>query len=303
MAVDGSTVMSNLRWKVGNVSITQILDMEFGPVAGPDFAFPEATPDAVSAIDWLKSPFVDEAGRLFLSFHALLIETPSLRILVDTCVGNDKQRGAPGFDALHTRFLEEFEATGVSPEAVNIVVCTHLHLDHVGWNTRLVDKRWVPTFSKARTLMGRVEFEYWREQQVDKIHRLVFADSVQPLWDAGLIDLVDTDHRICSEVSLEPTPGHSPGHVSVRIRSEGAEALITGDSIHHPIQLAHPEWCLHFDYDKTQSFETRKRLFADCVARNVLMIGTHFMAPTAGRVRQKGDAFWFDTGNDFETST
>lgn len=285
--------MTILQWRIGDVKISRILDMEFGPVAGPDFALPDATPEAVSAIEWLRSPFVDTQGRLFLSFHALLIETPDLRILVDTCVGNDKERGADGFDRLQTCFLDEFGETGVAPDDVDIVVCTHLHLDHVGWNTRLVDGRWIPTFPKARTLMGRVEFDYWRDQEQDDIHRLVFADSVQPLWDAGLVDLVETDHRICDEVWLESTPGHSPGHVSVRIRSAGSEALITGDSVHHPIQLAHPSWCMRIDHDIPQSRETRERLLADCVEREVLMIGTHFMAPTAGFVRRAGDSFRF----------
>jgi glyoxylase-like metal-dependent hydrolase (beta-lactamase superfamily II) len=280
-----------LRWQVGEVSISRILELEFGPVAGPDFAFPDATPEAVSHISWLRRPFADEAGRLYFSFHALLLETPHLRILVDTCFGNDKQRGIPNVDGLQTRFLEEFASTGITPEKIDIVVCTHMHIDHVGWNTRLVAGQWVPTFPKARTLLGRQEFEHWKDQQDDPLHRLVFADSIQPLWDAGLIDLVETDHRICPEISLESTPGHTPGHVSIRIRSRGEEALITGDSIHHPMQFARPEWCIKVDHDPAESVATRKRLLADCAARDVLMIGTHFMYPTAVRVRRDSAVF------------
>ena len=289
-----------LRWRVGEVSISRILEVEIGPLAGPDLAFPDATPAAVLQIPWLRRPFVDAAGWWYMSFHALLIETPTLRILVDTCFGNDKTRGVLGMDGLQTRFLEAFEATGVTAEQVDIVVCTHLHLDHIGWNTRLVDGRWIPTFSNARTLLGREEFDHWREQHCDPIHRMAFAESIQPLWDAGLIDLVETDHQICPEVRLQPTLGHTPGHVSVRIHSAGSEALITGDSVHHPAQLAHPEWCIQFDHDQQQSFETRKRLLADCAERGVLMIGTHFMAPTAGRVRREGEAFRLDTSESSE---
>lgn len=289
-----------LRWQIGDVSVTRILELELGPVAGPDFAFPDATPEAVSQISWLRRPFADDAGRLYFSFHALLLETPTLRILVDTCFGNDKQRGIPNVDGLQTRFLEEFACTGITPEQVDIVVCTHLHIDHVGWNTRLVAGRWVPTFPKARTLLGRHEFEHWKEQQDDPLHRLVFADSIQPLWDAGLVDLVETDHRICPQVSLESTPGHTPGHVSIRIRSGAQEALITGDSVHHPMQFARPDWCIRIDHDHAKSIATRKGLLEDCANRGVLMIGTHFMNPTAVRVLRDSTAFRPDIGEAAE---
>lgn len=287
-----------LHWRVGEVRISRILEMQIGPIAGPHFAFPDATPEAVARLPGLQ-PFADAAGMLYFSFHALLIETPQLRILVDTCFGNDKRRGADGVipglnvDNLQTGFLDEFVKTGVRPDQVDIVVCTHLHIDHVGWNTRLVDGRWTPTFPNARTLLGRREFEHWRQQQADPLHRQVFADSIQPLWDAGLVDLVAEDHRLCPEVQLEATHGHTPGHVSVRIRSGGAEALITGDAFHHPMQVMRPEWCIYVDHDHGQSTATRRQLLADCADRQVLMIGTHFVAPTSGQVQRAAGAFVF----------
>ena len=144
---------------------------------------------------------------------------------------------------MQTGFLKDFEAAGFSRESIDVVLCTHLHIDHVGWNTMLVDGKWVPTFPNARYLMGRAEFDYWKAAPGSTAGEpAVFADSVQPVWDAGLVDLVASDHQVCPEVSLVPTPGHTIDHVSVRIVSKGEEAVITGDFVHHPCQLAHPDW-------------------------------------------------------------
>ena len=151
--------------------------------------------------------------------------------------------------------------------------------------------RWVPTFAKARYLMGRVEFEYWRTQRAHDHHHPVFADSIAPVFDAGLVDLVETDHRVADEITLMPTLGHTPGHVSVRIASEGAEALITGDFIHHPCQMAHPEWSSTADDDPDLAERTRRQVFRQLAGSKTLLIGTHFVAPTAGRVVRDGDAF------------
>jgi glyoxylase-like metal-dependent hydrolase (beta-lactamase superfamily II) len=166
-------------------------------------------------------------------------------------------------------------------------------VDHVGWNTVLVDGAWVPTFPNARYLLGRAEFDYWRgeEEGREDLSRSPFHDSVEPVFDAGLVDLVETDHRICEEVSFEPTLGHTPGHVSVRIRSKGEEALITGDFIHHPCQFAKPDWASRADYDEQASTATRQRMFGSLAGQSVLVIGTHFAAPTAGWVVRDGDAY------------
>jgi glyoxylase-like metal-dependent hydrolase (beta-lactamase superfamily II) len=155
----------------------------------------------------------------------------------------------------------------------------------------LVDGKWVPTFPKARYLMGRVEYEHWRDQQANHEQIAVFADSVKPVFDAGLVDLVEIDHRISPEVSFVPTLGHTPGHVSVRISSKGEEALITGDFIHHPCQMARPEWAATVDYDQTASTKTRREVFGRLAGTPTLVIGTHFAGPTAGRVVRDGDAF------------
>ncbi|MFT4102808.1 MAG: MBL fold metallo-hydrolase [Burkholderiaceae bacterium] len=279
-----------LTWTIGDVRVTRIVELE--ATGGSRFLLPQATRELVADIRWLAPHFADAEGRLKMSIHALVVQTPSRRIIVDTCIGNDKQRQMPPWNRIRTRFLEDLRAEGFAPESIDTVLCTHLHVDHVGWNTRLVDGVWTPTFPNARYLIGRDEFEYWRGQTADGLgETMIFEDSVQPVWDAGLVDLVGTDHRICDEVGLVPTLGHTPGHVSVVIESKGERALITGDFVHHPCQMARPEWAATVDYDQQASTATRRRMFAELAGTPTLVIGTHFAAPTAGHVVWDGDAF------------
>ncbi|HEV2546629.1 MAG TPA: MBL fold metallo-hydrolase [Stellaceae bacterium] len=279
-----------MKWRVGEVGITKLVELE--ATGGSRFILPQATREAVRDIPWLYPHFADEEGRLKMSVHALLVETPSRRIVVDTCIGNDKQnRAVPWWNNMQGRFLEDLAAAGFRRESIDTVLSTHLHVDHVGWNTMLVEGRWVPTFPRARYLMGRVEFEHWRTQRDNESHIAVFADSVQPVFDAGLVDLVATDHRVANEVSLVPTLGHTPGHVSVRISSRGETALITGDFIHHPCQMARLDWSSAADHDAGQAERTRRDMFAALADTPTLVIGTHFAGATAGRVVRDGDAF------------
>jgi len=248
--------------------------------------------EAIIPIGWLRPDFADERGRLRMSIHALVVETPSRRIVVDTCLGNDKaNRRIPTWNNLQTSFLGDLAAAGYARETIDTVICTHLHVDHVGWNTMLVEDQWVPTFPKARYLMGRIEFTHWTSQHEREDMSAVLADSVTPVREAGLVDLVETDHRICDEVNLVPTPGHTPGHVSVRIASLGEEALITGDFMHHPCQIAHPEWSSTADSDPVEARLTRERSLTHLGNTPVLVIGTHFAGRTAGHVVRDGDAY------------
>jgi glyoxylase-like metal-dependent hydrolase (beta-lactamase superfamily II) len=284
-----------MRWRIGEVTVTKVVELEV--TGGTRFLLPQATYDAIRPIAWLRPHFADPDGRLRMSIHALVVETPARRIVVDTCIGNDKQgRRMPGWNNLQTRFLEDLAEAGHPRQSIDTVLCTHLHVDHVGWNTMLVDGRWVPSFPKARYLMGRVEFAHWQARQDEEDYAPIFADSVKPVADAGLVDLVETDHRLCEEVSLVPTPGHTPGHVSVRIASRGEEALITGDFLHHPCQMARPDWSSEVDHDKEAAHETRRRVFAELAGTPTLVIGTHFAGATAGRVVRDGDAFRLDVG-------
>lgn len=277
-------------WRIGDVSITKIVELEV--TGGTRFILPDATPEACRPITWMRPHFMDDTGHLKMSIHALLIETASRRIIVDTCLGNDKQgRTVPHWNQLQGPFLRDLAAAGFARESVDTVLCTHLHVDHVGWNTMLVGGKWVPTFPKARYVMGRAEFEYWRTQRDWTEQVAVFSDSVQPVFDAGLVDLVETDHRICDELALVPTVGHTPGHVSVRIASGGHEALITGDFLHHPCQMARPDWAAVVDYDKSESTRTRHQVFAALAGTPTLLIGTHFAGASAGRVVRDGEAY------------
>jgi glyoxylase-like metal-dependent hydrolase (beta-lactamase superfamily II) len=278
-------------WQIGDVNIKRIVELEI--VAQDDAQGPfirEALPEALKGIGWLFPNFVTEEGKLRTSVHALLVEAPGLNLVVDTCIGNDRPRKLTGGFPLSTPFLENFEKDHLSREAVNLVVCTHLHVDHVGWNTMLVDGQWVPTFPNARYLFGKTEYEHWIGESEGDTPQIL-SDSVQPIFDAGLVDLVDMNHRISPEISLIPTPGHTPGHVSVRIESRGEVAIISGDIMHHPCQIARPDWAPDFDSDKSAARAMRKDFLNTVVDKPILVIGTHFATPTAGYVRQGSDGF------------
>jgi len=284
-----------MKWRIGDVTVTKIVELEV--TGGSHFILPQATYEAVLPISWLRPHFADERGRLKMSIHALVVETPERRVIVDTCLGNDKQgRRIPGWNNLQGPFLADLAAAGFPRESIDTVLCTHLHVDHVGWNTMLADgpngtRTWVPTFPNARYLMGRAEFAHWRATHEREDMNAVFADSVAPIHEAGLADLVETDHRICEEISLIPTVGHTPGHVSVRIDSCGEAALITGDFMHHPCQIARPDWSSAADSDPDEARRTRERMLDELCDRPVLVIGTHFAGTTAGHIVRDGDAY------------
>ena len=279
-----------MKWRIGKVTVTKFVELEV--TGGSRFILPQAVPETILPIGWLQPHFADERGRLKMSIHALLVATPERRILVDTCLGNDKQnRRIPGWNNLQGPFLADLERAGYPRESIDTVLCTHLHVDHVGWNTMRVDGRWLPTFPSARYLFGRREYEHWTQESEREDMQFVLADSVRPVVEAGLVDLVDSEHRVCAEVSLVPTPGHTPGHASVRITSDGEEALITGDFMHHPCQIAHPEWSSAADSDAAAARATRERMLTRLSGTPILVIGTHFAGASAGRIRRDGEAF------------
>ena len=278
-----------MRWNVGKVKITKIVELE--TIGSTRFILPLASHEEILKLPWLIPRFASEEGRLKMSIHALVVETPTRRIVVDTGLGNDKQgRNVPAWNNRKAPFLEAMTEAGFPPDSIDTVLCTHLHVDHVGWNTRLEGDRWVPTFAKARYVFGREEYEYWRDHSVEPAQAAVFHDSVKPIMDAGRADLVASDIRLCDEIALIPTPGHSPGHLSVHITSDGEEGLLAGDVAHHPCQMAHLDWSSTVDFDPAQSVVTRRDLFSRFADRPALVIGGHF---NAGRVRRDGDAFKF----------
>ncbi len=279
-------------WTLGSVRISSVKELEL-PIPGAGLV-PEATPERLAVhASWLAPRFVTPKGELRLLIQALVVESRGKRIVVDTCVGNDKERTLPPLHHLKTSFLADLAAAGFPRESIDTVVCTHLHVDHVGWNTMKLDGRWVPTFPNARYLVVRSEWEHWSKQD-DRSNGDILGDSVRPIFEAGLVDLVEPGHAVTDEVALEPTPGHTPGHVSVRIRSGGAEGVITGDLMHHPVQCAHPEWGSSADSDSSAAAATRHAFLAAQAGRPVLVIGTHFADPHAGRIVRDGAAYRFE---------
>ncbi|MDO7841716.1 MBL fold metallo-hydrolase [Sphingomonas immobilis] len=277
---------------IGDVRITAVSEIE--AVLPVGVLFPGASATELAAIDWLGEPFATAAGEIRLAIQAFVVETPRLRILIDTCLGNDKHRASGFGHMLKTDFLERLAAAGYPRERIDVVLCTHLHTDHAGWNTMLVDGRWVPTFPHARYLFGRAEFEYWQQAQ-NGDDAAMFQDSIQPIVDAGLVDLVEVDHRIDTGIRLTPTHGHTPGHVSVVIEGLEAstQAFITGDAFHSPAQVARPGWGAFVDHDSQLSGATRVRLLDELGDSGVRVFGTHFPAPICGTIVREGDGYRF----------
>jgi glyoxylase-like metal-dependent hydrolase (beta-lactamase superfamily II) len=272
-------------WTIGDVTVTSIIEID----QHWRFAWllPEVTEADVDQIEWLRPHFIDEKGKMILRIQALVVESQGQRIVVDTCVGNEKDRPTPLFDKLQTTFFDDLVAAGFGPDTIDQVVCTHMHVDHVGWNTRLVDGAWVPTFPRSRYLFGRIEYDHWAATDETSVYGDVMGDSVAPVVDAGLAIFVESDHHLTDEVFLEPTPGHTPGHHSIRISSAGQEAVITGDMVHHPIQFPRPDLASGADTDSPAAIATRRSSFDRWATSGLLVIGTHFAGPGAGRLKSE----------------
>jgi len=276
-----------MQWKVGRVKITEVIELE--TVGSTRFILPLATNDEIRKLPWLIPHFANEEGRLKMAVRALVVETPSHRIVVDTGIGNDKTgRAVPTWNNRNTPFLETMTAAGFAPETIDTVLCTHLHVDHVGWNTKLVDGEWVPTFPSALYMFGNTEYQYWHDHSTEPDKAAVFNDSVKPIIDAGKAGLIPSDYRLSEEISMIPTPGHTPGHMCILIRSDGEQGLLIGDAAHHPCQMAHPEWSSTADFDPKRSAATRRELFSRFADTQTVVIGGHF---AAGHIQRDGDAF------------
>ena len=280
----------NLKWKVGDTTITKITEITY-----PDFPdlIPAATPEVVKKVPWLFPHFVTPDGKLSVSIHSLVVDTPGAKLVVDTCIGNGRDREPLAIMSnLSTSYLEDMVAAGYPPESIHYVLCTHLHLDHVGWNTRLQDGRWVPTFPNARYIFSRKEWQYWEALPRDE-RTAHIVDSVIPIIEAGQAVLVENDYALNDEVWLEPTPGHTPDHVSVRLSSNGVQGVITGDMIHSPVQCLEPAWVMRADTDPVQACHTRRAFLERYCDTDVLVCGSHFPAPSMGRIVARDQAFWF----------
>jgi glyoxylase-like metal-dependent hydrolase (beta-lactamase superfamily II) len=280
------------RWTVGNVTLTSVIEDETLHVP-PEFFFPDATAADVIRHPWLVPDYADENGNIGLRVQAVVVEDGDRTILVDPCVGHHKKRPLFFWNEMEWPFLERFAEAGFDVESIDTVVHTHLHADHVGWGTHLVNGDWVPTFTNARHLYTARELEYCRGDDNDGIAG-VYADSVAPVIAAGLSEIVDEDADLGGGIRLEPTTGHTPGHVSMWIESEGERALISGDFLHHPVQCAEPHLAEIGDFDVDQARDTRSRMLRRVEETGALMLGTHFTGLPAGRVVAAGDVWRFE---------
>jgi glyoxylase-like metal-dependent hydrolase (beta-lactamase superfamily II) len=259
--------------------------------------FPGTTPDDWASHEgWLKPRGMDpETGNLLFSVQSYLVRTSHHTILIDSCVGNHKER--PNRPLWHQKdddaYMKAIAAQGISPDAIDFVMCTHLHADHVGWNTKLDNGRWVPTFKNAKYVFTKKEFDAWDGGGHEKFSRQPLEDSVLPIIAAGRAELVTNDHALDDEVWLMPTPGHTPDHVAVCLASRGQNAVMVGDTMHSPVQCLHPEWHPWPDWDPEEASRTRRELMERYCETDTLICTAHFPQPSAGRFAREGDAFRF----------
>jgi glyoxylase-like metal-dependent hydrolase (beta-lactamase superfamily II) len=245
-------------------------------------------------LGWLAPRYyIPERDALVFSMHAWVVKTGRHTVLIDTCVGNDKDRMPRAhWHQMRTPFLERLRAAGTAPEDIDYVMCTHLHADHVGWNTMLRDGRWVPTFPKARYLFARVEYEHWsKHPDPNPIRRNAFHDSVLPVVEAGRADLIEDGHEVDGAFTVTLAPGHTPGNAAIRLASKGAEALFVGDSVHHPMQVYQLDWSTHVCTDPVAAAASRRRLLEECVERRSLLLPAHFPAPHGAHVHEAREGF------------
>lgn len=280
------------RWKVGDATITSVLEEETAHIP-PEFFFPDATAADVLRHPELIPDYADEQGNITLRVQAVVIETGSRRVLVDPCVGNAKVRSLPFWNDMSWPFLERFADAGFEVGSIDTVVHTHLHADHVGWATHKVDEAWIPTFVNARHLYTARELEYCKANEIPGVEE-VYRDSVAPIIAAGLSDVVAEDAELRDGLRLEPSTGHTPGHVSLWLESAGERALISGDFLHHPVQCAEPQLAEIGDFNIEEARATRHRMLAQVAESEALMLGTHFSGNPAGRVIADGDVWRFE---------
>jgi len=287
--------------QLGRMRISKVLEMEDGlplPMVMPDVGGAELE----RVLRWYADPDLTpdpQTSRLMLSMHSYVIQIDGHNILVDACNGNDKQRSVPSVHEMDTPYLANLAALGLRPEDIHAVMCTHLHFDHVGWNTRLENGRWVPTFPNARYIFSAQDYAHWSEQDEELVHREAFNDSVLPVVEAGKADMIDVSgdvpvhHEIGDGVWLEPAFGHSPGCCIVNAQAGGAPALFWGDVIHHPLQLIRPELGL-LDYDPAAAQRVRRGVLERVADSETMCFPAHFRGTSAGRVRRDEDAYSFD---------
>ena len=286
---------------IGRIAYRRVIETE-EPDFPVGFLLPQATPEALAPHrEWLEPRFLDPAtDKLVMAVQSYVLMTGHHTILVDTCIGNDKERRfhAPWSHRASFAYLDRLAAIGLAPGDIDFVMCTHLHADHVGWNTRLVDGRWVPTFPKARYVFARTELDHWVELNKGgkKYSDGCIDDSVLPVLEAGQAEVVADDYAFDDEIWFEPTPGHTPGHVAINLLSAGHRAVLSGDVCHTPLQCREPGWSAVGCTDPVQSAATRRAFLDRHCETGTLVMTAHFPSPSTGHVRRRGEAFDFILG-------
>jgi glyoxylase-like metal-dependent hydrolase (beta-lactamase superfamily II) len=283
----------SLKYSVGDLTIHRVVEQETTFLPALDL-MPGLTPEVLSENRaWMRQAnALDEQDTLILCFQSYVIKTPHHTILVDSCIGNDKPRPQrPNWNMkTDDTYLSGLNAAGFSIDDIDFVMCTHLHVDHVGWNTRMENGRWVPTFPKARYVFARQEFDYWTEQNA-KGPVPPFVDSVLPVVEAKRHEIVGNDHQIGDHVRILPTPGHTPGHVAFTFGRGKDDAVFSGDLMHSPIQTLYPEMSVKFDVDQAQAATTRRSFLERYCDTDTLCCTAHFPSPSVGKIRRKGNGF------------
>jgi glyoxylase-like metal-dependent hydrolase (beta-lactamase superfamily II) len=283
--------------KIGEITIDAVIERE-GPWRKPaDFfpAFDQAVFDG--HLPSMEPEVFDVAsGMLMMTYQTFVIRTPKHTILVDTCTGEHKGHPAPFDFPGKERWREEFLALGITFEDVDYVFCTHLHIDHTGWNTTLRDGRWVPTFPNAKYIFHKDEYAVWEAEHHKGANPpgTVFRDNCLPIVEAGQALLVDDDYQLDDLVTLTQTPGHSPHHCCINLQSQGQRAIVTGDLIHHAIQCREPGWAAAPDWNPEQGIESRRKFMEDVANSPTLILPIHFNNPTAGVITADGDGKRFN---------
>lgn len=282
----------SVKFAVGDLTIHRIVEQEARFLPALEM-IPGLTADVLAENrGWMRrAKALDDNDTLMLSFHSYVVKTPHHTILIDSCIGNDKPRARPIWNMkTDDTYMRALAAAGLAAGDIDYVMCTHLHTDHVGWNTRLVNGRWVPTFPNARYVFARREFDYWTEQNA-KAEVPPFADSVLPIVEAKRHDIVGDDHTIGDHLRILPTPGHTPGQVAFVLGRGKDDAVFSGDLMHSPLQTLYPELSVKFDVDPARAATTRRGFLERYCDTETLCCTAHFPAPSAGKIRRQGNGF------------
>jgi glyoxylase-like metal-dependent hydrolase (beta-lactamase superfamily II) len=286
--------------RIGNLTVREVIE---GEGALPmTLALPGVTREDLASLrkwHWSEELSADPAEAHFkIAVRSYVLQVDGLNILIDACNGNDKQRSIPLAHNLQTAYLQHLAQAGLKPADIHLVLCTHLHADHVGWNTRLENGRWVPTFSNARYLFSRRDYEFYSKQTHERFHREAYLDSVLPVVEAGLADMVESDTTVHREIEdgvwLEDAAGHSPGSCIVNARRNGSLAVFTGDAFHHPVQLVRPDLHMFADEDPVRAAAVRRRLLDRYADSDTVFFPAHFCGDPAGHVRRTEGHFRYE---------